>query len=544
MRVKPTFSINRFIINILRTLFAGLALVSQAAQSQLQPPEGRFGLLPASGFRATTGSCADCAVLPQALWYFRKDVIAVPKPGLPVAGYDRAVDTRTDIASWNETAPLGAAPDYPSLVWIGAPSLLHSQGMGAMSLVPKIELNRSYFDASSAAYFNLRKVRARGSEASGAFVARTLWPEDFNLSAVSDVATPTSPADIRALVRRDADGGAKGPFAVESLWRRSAAPAESRAGKSAIGIILNGAQGDDDEAHAGHFAFATGRVGDGGEIADWLVANFYSLDSVSEKGIVGAMVPLDNYFADLNSGQAWYRPSYMLVAILKSDRAAAHLQSALARVFNQFYRHQFVYQHASANCSGTSISTARAVGWKVPQAGPAGWVKASIALPVGAVATGSLSKGKAMFDYLTEDRTRLFPAVAFEQAGADLIALGSGKAGRELSPLERALAEDIEELLLVRLPQLPSSRKFGSWPIASGDEYIKRVPRDPEQRQFVPVGPREFPEMLRDDMTPPLKPQRSDYAVVVLGMFLLAMAVLALRWAIARWRGRAGQGSR
>jgi hypothetical protein len=92
--------------------------------------------------------------------------------------------------------------------------------------------------------------------------------------------------------------------------------------------MLNGAQGDDDEAHGGHFALMTGRVGAQGAIDDWLVNNFYTLDSESEKGIIAAVVPLDNYLGDLNSGQAWYRPSYMLVASLKDGRTAEHLQSA------------------------------------------------------------------------------------------------------------------------------------------------------------------------------------------------------------------------
>ena len=38
--------------------------------------------------------------------------------------------------------------------------------------------------------------------------------------------------------------------------------------------------------------------------------------------ILAAMLPLDNYLADVNSGQSWYRPSYMLVAVLRNDRAA------------------------------------------------------------------------------------------------------------------------------------------------------------------------------------------------------------------------------
>ena len=107
-----------------------------------------------------------------------------------------------------------------------------------------------------------------------------------------------------------------------------------------LGLIVNGAQGDDDEAHAGHFAIVTGRLRAHGRIGDWLVNNFYTLDAESEKGIIAAPVPLDAYLGDLNSGQSWYRPSYVLVLALRDVRAAALVQSALARVYHQFYRHQ------------------------------------------------------------------------------------------------------------------------------------------------------------------------------------------------------------
>ena len=115
----------------------------------------------------------------------------------------------------------------------------------------------------------------------------------------------------------------------------------------------------------GHFALVTGRVQTDGAIGDWLASNFYTLDSESEKGIVAAPVPLDNYLADLNAGQAWYRPSYLIVAVLSRPRAAALLQSALGRVYNQFWRHQLVYYHPSRNCTSISVDTLRALGFPV-----------------------------------------------------------------------------------------------------------------------------------------------------------------------------------
>ena len=154
--------------------------------------------------------------------------------------------------------------------------------------------------------------------------------------------------------------------------------------------MLNGAQGDDDEAHGGHFGLFTGRVGPQGQMHDWLMANFYTLETESEKGIIAAMLPLECYLADLNGGQAWYRPSCLLVATLRDERTALHLSSALARVFNQFYRHQFAYHHAAANCTGICISTLRTIGWSVPSLGPSSWLKAIAGLPVVAATTGSL----------------------------------------------------------------------------------------------------------------------------------------------------------
>ena len=45
----------------------------------------------------------------------------------------------------------------------------------------------------------------------------------------------------------------------------------------------------------------------------WLVNNFYPLSFYSEKGILASPLPFDAYMSDLNAGQCWYRPSYMLV---------------------------------------------------------------------------------------------------------------------------------------------------------------------------------------------------------------------------------------
>jgi hypothetical protein len=60
----------------------------------------------------------------------------------------------------------------------------------------------------------------------------------------------------------------------------------------------------------------------------------------------------------------------MLVAVLCSDRAPALLQAGLNRVYNQFWRHQLVYQHASMNCASISVDVLRVLGWDIPVRGP------------------------------------------------------------------------------------------------------------------------------------------------------------------------------
>ena len=123
--------------------------------------------------------------------------------------------------------------------------------------------------------------------------------------------------------------------------------------------------------------------------------NFYTLDLFSEKGIIAAAVPLDRYLADLNSGQAWYRPSHLLVAVLSRERTASHVQGAINRVYNQFYRHQLVYGNVTMNCAGISIDALRALGWNVHARRPVSRVLAWLAVPWFALRERSIAKARA-----------------------------------------------------------------------------------------------------------------------------------------------------
>jgi hypothetical protein len=306
--------------------------------------------------------------------------------------------------------------------------------------VPKIALNRSWFDATSAEFFRGRTLKVRGTIDDGAIAIRTVWPEDFRIGynppPLALDAGLSQALALRGLMRAEGSGGAKSPYAVSTLWQRNREREPVPPGRAVLGLIVNGAQGDDDEAHGGHFALVTGRTREDGAIGDWLVNNFYALDSESEKGIIAAPVPLDNYLADLNSGQGWYRPSQLLVLALADDRAAVLVQAALNRVYNQFWRHQLAYRHASMNCAGISVDVLRALGWDIPVRGPAGRVAAALGFPYIAVKERSIAKARVAFDYLTEDQTRLLPAAAFEECGA------GRTAAREIGQRRPRLARD------------------------------------------------------------------------------------------------------
>jgi len=513
------------LFSIAVSLHAGVTWAAPAGISSIVE-DGQFGLYRARDFRLTDGRCTDCTTVPQALWYFQEDVIAVPKAS--PTSFVRTLTAQEDVRQWAQALLRSGASDPPSpppLLWVGAPLLAPSSQLSEdgktlvtadgkrlpFAVTERIPSNLSYYDASSVKHFAQRPLRVRGRMEGNRFVARSLWPEDYALDFARLPYQPLAPGEsLQTLVRADA-GGARQPLSARILWQRDPKGTRSWAGKPVLAMMLNGAQGDDDEAHGGHFAVATGTFGAHGEWSNWLVNNFYNLDSASEKGIIAATLPMDGYMADLNSGQSWYRPSAMLVAVLKQERAAALYQQGIGRVFNHFYRHDFEYQHAAANCAGINLETLRSLGWNIPAQGPTSRAKAVVALPYMTLKEWSLESGRKAFDYLVAERTNLYPFVAFEAAGQDLlqrIVLGQAQ-----SPYERMLAEDIEAIVLVRIPQFPSSRAFGQAPIASLDEYMERVPENKADWKIVPAGPRPFPAELRDPQAPAQAALPSAYAL-------------------------------
>ncbi|MDI1308793.1 MAG: hypothetical protein PSV17_05075 [Methylotenera sp.] len=484
----------------------------------------KLGLYPENSMALTTGeSCTkSCAAdkPEQMFWYFNKEKIIVKK------WYWGADSTDENMA----------VKDLPPLIWVGAEGVVtdailtengkQAQASGSqdmsLRLAPKIATNLSYWNDSTLQFFSQRSVRIRGNWSNETLdfagktskytqplwiTAHTIWPEDYKIDLLDLLKPLQKEESLKSLVQFE-NGGAKSAYESRLIWAKNTHPIENEprqlAGKAVIGFLLNGAQGDDDEAHGGHFAVVTGRMEPSGDYSRWLVNNFYNLASNSEKGIIAAVTPMDKYLDDLNSGQSYYRPSYMLVAVLKTDKVPAQFQASINKTFTHFYRNGSAYDHSRNNCAGISIDTLRTLGWNIPARGVESLLKATAAYFYVSATEMSLTKGRAIYDYLNTETTRLFPAVTFDAVGEDLL-LGANQWSRKLytdnnptTPYMRQIGEDIEAIYFVRIPQIPSSRAFGLAPVYSFDQYMQQAPADRSQWKIVPTTPNPLPERLKD----------------------------------------------
>jgi hypothetical protein len=478
-----------------------------------------IGLYAPSDFNVVVGA-AHPQLTRQAEWYFQNEVIAIPTGGRPAVDPTKTAtqEVRELAQQWRATAGLaGAVPAnvLPPLVWLGASQTISGVAMSpdgtqlreegaaapvALKLVPKLATNLSYYNARTTQFFQghplkLRGEVSRGDSTTSTFTARSIWPMDY--IAKQAPSEPLKPSEsLQSLVSAE-KGGADASYYSRVLWSKPGLQG-SWEGKAVMAFMLNGAQGDDDEAHGGHFAVVTGKYAKSGDMSSWLVNNFYGVNSFSEKGILAAPTPLDKYMGDLNNGQSFYRPSYMLVAVMKSDKVPQLYQGAIGKVFNHLYRHDMEYNHALNNCSGISLDTFRNLGWNIPSKGTSGRVKAVAAFGYVAATSGKLSEGRSIYNYLSAETTRLYPAVAFETLGESLLAKATGVTPQLETPFEKALGEDVEAIVFVRIPQFPSSRASGLAPVFSFNEYMKQAPEDRSKWKIVPTTPRPFPAELKD----------------------------------------------
>lgn len=499
-----------------------------------------LGLYRADQFQLNQGACKNCAITPQASWYFEQETIAIPLSN--AHSFDPSLSAQEDVKQWVTSQP-SATNAMPPLVWLGSPHvavgklsqdgkwLESDNSKTQLAITPKIESNQSYYNEASEQNFAGRNLVMRGTADKTHFTARSIWPLDYNLDLNQIPYKPLANQETIASLIRDQNGGASAPFSARILYKNP--NLTSLQNKPVLSFVLNGAQGDDDEAHGGHFAVATGRFGAQGEWHDWLVNNFYNLGSVSEKGIIAASLPMDSYQSDLNSGQSWYRPSYMLVAVMKNERSAATYQSAINRVMQHFYRQDFLYRHAGVNCAGINLETLRSLDWSIPKLGATNLPKAFVALPYKALSDMSLESGLKAYDYLSAEQTNLYPFVAFETIGNDLLnRIAKNQAN---TAFEKQLAEDLEAIIYVHIPQFPSSRAMGQAPVASLDEYIARTPADMSQWKIIPVGARDFPDTLKDKNAP-TEPVRPAYYGLMAWLVMLILTLLGMRKIFRKFR--------
>ncbi len=403
----------------------------------------------------------------------------------------------------HETVAFDAPPALP--IWVaGADDVLHCRLLDwqhavadngdtiAIELTAKIASNRSWVNEQTLAFFQHNTVSLRGAwqqrDTQRVFVVRVLWPDNWQWRNV----TASHVDDMTARIRCD-QRAAVSPFAVTRLWQSSAVTPAAWV----VGFILNGAQGDDDEAHGGHFAIAVGRLNEQDDPRDLVVANFYNPDVVSEKGILPAMTPLSNYFCDLNSGQQYYRPSSMVCVRLSSHALIAPLYEKLEKQMHAMLHHDWHYDHAMMNCTGITMDALRNAGFCVPDRGSAAWL-APVAFLLTLIRERDLTRAKRVWRYLRAERTRLFPAVAMLACVQHLLSLVQAHRTAQTA-FEQQLCDAAVAVDYVHVPQIPSSRALGREPLFDLSDYRARMPPNRADWKIIPVQTRPFPEHLHRD---------------------------------------------
>lgn len=483
-----------------------------------------LGLEPLNTYKLTDGHCGNCGLSAVTSWYFTGEQVAIPR---------QAHSKKPPMPAWLNNLPVA---DTVTPVWLGSPDYLTDIQVSASNplfLMQKDELipsrlvrqhprNQAFFNADSQRFFEQRRLNVRGRFNWGLFEIHSFWPTDYRLQA--DKTEPLPPQKSLQDWVQDAPQ----EFESERVWQRDTPSTENH--QTAIGLMLNGAQGDDHEALAGHFALVTGQLNDDGRFDHWLVNNFYNLDSFNEKSIIAAPTPMDKYLADLNSGQNYYRPSYMLVAVVDDKSIATEVQQSLNQLFRHFYHHHLVYDHAQANCTGLSLDVIKALGFDVATRGNEGILKATAGYFYRLFTQGSFREAQQLYDYMTEERTRLLPAQAFDAIGEHWLALSHKSASGKLTMMEKQFQKALQSLWLVKIPQFPSSRATGNAPVFSIDEYRERAPDNRDDWQTAASIARPFPARFNTAPAvnaPPSIPMPWPvallFSVLVMGVFWLVL---------------------
>lgn len=536
----------------------GMCLASDgAASAAVSPFDGQwFGLFEAARYVPLEEPCEPCPVPALVRHWFRQETAARPAAQAPEPVAGSPASPLEDLAQWRARG--GHRQDrLPLLVWHGSPALVPQAVLSpagdalllpdgrslALGWAPRIAENRSWMDASTFAWLAGRELRLRGrletsDGAAPRFVARTAWPREWRLDPAVLEARPMGAGESLATLMERDGGGARAPFEQRLLWERAPGAARATGERYVLGLMLNGAQGDDDEALGGHFAVVTGRLHADGRMDHWMVTNFYGVDKVSEKGILPSTLPMDAYMTDVNAGQQWYRPSVMLAAVLDDAAAPLAVQRALDRLLERFQRRHVEFDHARANCTGLSLDALEASGWRYPRRGPNSRLLGAAGFFVTSLTDASFSAGRGTWHYLLEEQARLLPRAGFEILGADLLELLAGRTRRAPSELEHALRGSAVAVAWLRFPQIPSSRAFGRDAAASPKDYLSRVPADRARWKTIPLEPRPYPGHIRDWRPPPPLLSDSQVGVVAFGLLAVALAAPPAWWLARRRRAR------
>ena len=419
------------------------ALPARDAQARAMSDGEALGLYPAASFRIATGATAGERRLRQARWYFqRRDdrgaasrragrVVRARRPRRSTTcarGRRRARARRADRLSAARVDRRAARSCTARGMSRGRRA--RDRRRRAASLVAEdpaqpLVLRR---DVGRVARASATADRARHARRRRRSRCAPLWPDDFALGRAAAAARDAGRDSRARAARADARGAArrraKPVRGVDAVAARRGA--RDWTGRPVLALMVNGAQGDDDEAHARplrdrHRARARRRPHRRLAGQQLLLAR----QSRARKASSPRPCRSTTTSAISTAARAGTGRATCSSLVLRDERAAALVQSALeprlqpvlpapARVLppgRQLHEHQ--RRHAARARLADSARAARRT------------ALARVArLPVLiALKERSLAKAKIAFDYLCTDQTRLMPAAALEEAYASLRAL-------------------------------------------------------------------------------------------------------------------------
>lgn len=119
-------STKKFAIGVsIITSFYSVNSIAEGQFSNALNENNSLGLYRANQFQLNQGACKNCAITPQAAWYFEQETIAIPLNNAD--SFDASLSAQDDVKNWVKSQ---ASPNQPSgtsamppLVWLGSPHI-------------------------------------------------------------------------------------------------------------------------------------------------------------------------------------------------------------------------------------------------------------------------------------------------------------------------------------------------------------------------------------------------------------------------------------